>query len=137
MRRDATDFSGYAQTSRDIANRWTTANPNSNIPRFQIDYAESVKSAAQDLSSYYRYSDLNVVSATSVRMRNVSLAYALPAKYSKLIGMKGVKLTAQANNLWLWTAAGDDLDPESMSLNNGTRSLPTPKSYLFGLNVNF
>ncbi|GGH64301.1 TonB-linked SusC/RagA family outer membrane protein [Filimonas zeae] len=137
MRRDATDFSGYLQTDKDIANRWTTANPNSDIPRFQVDYAEAVRNSANDLSSYYRYSDLNVVSATSVRMRNLSLAYALPAKYSRLIGMKGVRLTAQANNLWLWSAAGDDLDPETMSLNSPTRTLPTSRSFLFGLNVNF
>lgn len=136
MRRDAIDFSGYTQTNRDIANRWTAADPDSDVPRFQIDYAESVKNAAQDLSTYYRFSDLNVVSATSVRMRNLSLSYALPGKYSRLIGLKGIKLTAQANNLWLWTAAGDDLDPETMSLNTGTRSLPTSKSFLFGLNVN-
>ncbi|RXK83135.1 SusC/RagA family TonB-linked outer membrane protein [Filimonas effusa] len=137
MRRDATDFSGYTQTNRDIANRWTVNNPNSTVPRFEIDYPDLLKAQATTLSSFYRYSDVNVVNATTVRLRNISLSYSLPQQYSQLIGLKGMKLTAQVNNLWLWSAAGDGLDPESASLNNGVRNLPTPKTFLFGLAINF
>lgn len=137
MRRDATDFSGYAQTNRDIANRWTVNNTGSTVPRFEIDYPDALKAQAATLSSLYRYSDVNIVSATSVRLRNISLSYALPYQYSKVVGLKGVKLTIQANNLWMWSAAGDGLDPESASLNSPTRSLPMAKTFLAGVSVNF
>lgn len=136
MRRDAMDFSGTTQENRQLANRYTDANPNGN-PRLELDYPDALKSYAATLSSYWRYSDAQVVSATSVKLRNLYMSYTLPQQLCKSLYAKNVKFTAQANNLWMWSKAGDDLDPETMSLNSGTRSLPTQRSFLFGAAVTF
>lgn len=129
LRKDVMSLDGYDQTDRALANRYSASNPNG--MRVEIDYPSTYLTYVSSLSQYYRFSDVNVVSATSVRLRSVALSYALPGNYCRFLHIKDVRLTAQANNLWLWSAAGNDIDPETFGLNTGTRSLPTPKSYLF------
>lgn len=130
LRKDVMSLDGFDQTDRGIVNRWSATNPDG--LRVEKDYPTAYNSYVGSLSKYYRYSDANVASATSVRLRNVSLSYTLPAGICRTLHMKQVKFTAQANNLWLWAAAGNDIDPESFSLNSGTRSLPVSKTFLFG-----
>lgn len=137
MRKDAISLNGFTQTDESLARRYTDNNQNTDVPRLQIDYPASMAAYASTLSTLYSYSDIQVVSAASMRLRNVALAYALSGKYCKLLHVKGIRLTAQANNLWLWTANNDDIDPETFSLNTGYRNLPTPKSYLFGASLTF
>lgn len=133
LRKDVISLSGFDQTDRSIANRWSAANPGG--LRVEMDYPAAYNSYVGSLSQYYKYSDANVASATSVRLRNVSLSYTLPAGVCRTLHMKNVKFTAQANNLWLWAAAGNDIDPESFSLNSGTRVLPVSKTFLFGASI--
>lgn len=137
LRRDLVDFSSTTQTDQAIVNRWTAANPNSGFTRLIYDYPDNLQSYAATLATYYRYSDQNVASASYVRLRNISLSYGLPASVLKKLKIQQVKLTAQVNNPFLWAAAGDDIDPETYSLNSGTRNLSTPRSFLMGLAVTF
>lgn len=138
LRKDVLDFSTNYPTDVDLANRWTPSNPDSNIPRALFDYPLALQSnGASTLSSLYRYADINVASASFVRLRNISFSYAVPKTFLKKVNLQQVKFTAQANNPFLWAAAGDDIDPETYSLNSGTRSLSTPRSFLFGLAVTF
>jgi len=137
LRRDVLDLSGTTQTDVDLVNRWTESNPNTTIPRLELDYPNVLKPSALTLSSLYRYADIQVASASFVRLRNISFSYAVPKSFLKKLSLQQVKITAQANNPFLWAAAGDDIDPETYSLNSGTRNLNTPKSYLLGLAVTF
>lgn len=138
LRKDKLDFaSTTVQTSQQIVNRWTAENPNSGFTRMIFDYPDNLQSYASYLSTYYRYADVNVASATYVKLRNISLSYTLPAAALKKLKVQQVKLTAQVNNPFLWSAVGDDIDPETYSLNSGTRNLSTPASYLMGLAVTF
>ncbi|WP_442589304.1 SusC/RagA family TonB-linked outer membrane protein [Pedobacter sp. AW31-3R] len=137
LRKDLIDFSSYTQTNENIVNRWTAENPNSGFTRLIYDYPENWQSYATYLSTYYRYSDSNVASATYVRLRNISLSYSLPQSALRKLKMQQIKVTAQVNNPFLWAAAGDDIDPETYSLNSGTRNLSTPRSFLMGLAVTF
>lgn len=137
MRKDAIKLYGFDQKDESLARRYNENNTNTAIPRLQVDYPAALVAYASTLSTYYSYSDLQVVSAASMRLRNVALAYTLSGRYCKLLHVKGLRLTAQANNLWLWTANNDDIDPETFSLNTGSRNLPTPKSYLFGAALSF
>jgi hypothetical protein len=72
-----------------------------------------------------------------VKLRNISLSYTIQGDFLKRIHMTNLRLTAQANNLWYWSAAGKDIDPEAYNLNGGARGLTIPKSFLFGLSVGF
>ncbi|UYQ94307.1 SusC/RagA family TonB-linked outer membrane protein [Chitinophaga horti] len=137
LRKDAMDFSGVTQIDEDITKRYRDGFTSTTVPRLEIDYPASLLSHVGTLSTLYRYSDINVADASSVRLRNLSLSYALPASATRFLHMRGLKLTAQANNLWMWTAAGDNIDPETFNLKSGTRNLPAPKSFLFGAALNF
>ena len=138
LRKDVLDFSTNYPTDVDLANRWTPSNTESNIPRAIFDYPLALQSnGASTLSSLYRSADINVANASFVRLRNISFSYAVPKTFLKKVSLQQVKFTAQANNPFLWAAAGDDIDPETYSLNSGTRSLSTPRSLLFGLAVTF
>jgi TonB-linked SusC/RagA family outer membrane protein len=137
MRKDVISLSGFEQTDESLARSYSDNNQNTDIPRLQMDYPTTIQSYASTLSTYYAYSDIQVVSAASMRLRNVALSYNLPSRYCNLLHVKNIRLTAQANNIWLWTANNDDIDPETFGLNSGSRNLPTPKSYLFGASLSF
>ncbi|RYG15065.1 MAG: hypothetical protein EOO07_16240, partial [Chitinophagaceae bacterium] len=90
---------------------------------------------AGNILSLWRNSDANVADADYVKLRNASLSYNLPKSFADKIKISSAKLTFQMNNIWYWSAAGNGIDPETFSLNSGTRNLPLPKTYLFGFNL--
>jgi hypothetical protein len=89
------------------------------------------------INSQFRAADVNVFSADYIKLRNISLAYNLPKAMVTKVGLASARLTGQVNNLWYASAAGDDIDPETYSLNSGSYSVPLPKSFLIGVNVTF
>lgn len=107
------------------------------MPRLYFEYPNAIKNYASTLSDYWRYGDNQILSADYVKLRTVSLSYNIQADFLKHIHMTNLRLTAQANNLWYWSAAGKDIDPEAYNLNGGARGLVIPKSFLFGLSVGF
>ncbi len=131
MRKDVIDMSSDALTDMAIAERYTTASPNNNT-RLLVDFADNIRSSAGTISSQWRNSDVNVVNGDYVKLRNVSLSYSLPKAFANKLAIASAKLTFQMNNIWYWSAAGDDIDPE---VYGGSRNLPLPKTYLFGFNL--
>lgn len=120
-----------------ITSTVTTNGQQNNLPRIWVDYPEitNVINNASNILNLWRNSDANVADADYVKLRNVSLSYNLPKSFADKIRISSAKLTFQMNNIWYWSAAGNDIDPETFSLNSGTRSLPLPKTYLFGFNL--
>lgn len=135
MRKDVSNLYDNTVTDEEITNRWKNGNT-PGLPRLYIDYAESALFYASTLSDYWKNSDNQILDASYVKLRNLSLSYNVANRISKMINVSSIRLTAQVNNLWYWSAAGDDIDPETYSLNSGTRSIPIAKTFLFGLNVN-
>ncbi|MEN2401735.1 SusC/RagA family TonB-linked outer membrane protein [Flavobacterium sp. MC2016-06] len=134
MRKEVLDMSSDAVNLSSISDRYTDTNQNGNT-RLYVDLDESVRNYAGTISSQWRNSDVNVVKGDYIKLRNVSLGYNLPKTFSNKIKMASAKFTFQVNNLWYWSAAGNHIDPEVYSANSGTRNLPLPKTYLFGLNL--
>lgn len=137
LRKDVTSLSTLSVNDEDIVNRWTPTNTTTDLPRLLVDYPTALATSAGTLSTLWQYSDKQVLSADYIKLRNVSFSYNLPKGLSNLLKVSSAKITAQANNLWYWSKAGDDIDPETYSLNSGTRSLQIPTSFLLGINVNF
>ncbi len=89
----------------------------------------------------YNYSDARVQSADHVRLREVSLRYAVP---SRLLSfgratpfIKGLNLSVAARNLGLlWRKNTLGLDPDFLYVSNPL-TLPPAVSYVFSLNANF
>lgn len=123
--------------SGDVEHAWTPQNPNSTIPKSSLYYSRQAENYLLYIVDYWRYSDVHVASGNMIRLRNLALSYRLPAKYSKVAGMQNVKFTAQANNLWLWSAAGNGIDPEMRQGNTSDWTLPVQPSYLLRLEITF
>ncbi len=136
LRKDAIDFASDELTNAGLVNRWAEG-ANNDYPRLLVDYPDNLRSGASTLSKLWRYSDQQIVSADYIKLRNIAVGYQLPKQLAHKAGMQNVRLTAQVNNLWTWSAAGNDIDPESYSLNSGTRTLPLAKSFLMGLSLTF
>ncbi|RHR76083.1 SusC/RagA family TonB-linked outer membrane protein [Odoribacter sp. AF15-53] len=88
-------------------------------------------------NDHWRYNDSQVVSASYIKLRNLSLIYNLPSVWLKNTFLKSVSVSAQADNLFFFAANGEKSDPENYNLNNGSRTAPTVPTYSFGINVSF
>lgn len=121
----------------DFASRWKQVGDElkTNVPSY---LSNSSLSYTRREVNYYTYSDINVVSASYVKLRDITLAYSLPALFSKKLQAEQVTFRLQLSNLMLWKANKDDIDPEYMDAISGTRSmLSNQGTVAFGLNVRF
>lgn len=134
MRKETIDMSSDVVNNAGISDRYTDLNTNGNT-RLYVDLAESVRNYAGTISSQWRNSDVNVVDGDYIKLRNISFGYNLPKFIANDLKIASAKFTFQFNNIWYWSAAGNRIDPEVYSANSGTRSLPLPKTYLFGFNL--
>lgn len=136
MRKDVTSLSSNEVTDTDITQRYKNG-ITPELPRLLVDYSEAMIGRASSISSMWQSADVNVIKADYIKLRTISLAYNLPKQLTKKLNIPSAKFTAQVNNLWYASAAGDDIDPESYSLYTGIRTLQNPKSFVFGLNLTF
>jgi len=136
MRKDVTPLGSNDISDLDITQRYKNG-ITPELPRLYVDYAEAMLNRATSISTMWQKADVNVVKADYVKLRSISLGYNLPKQFLKKLNIPSAKFTAQVNNLWYASAAGDDIDPESYSLNSGTRTLQNPKSFVFGINLTF
>lgn len=65
----------------------------------------------------YRYAhrpfpDRNLYSATYVKLREVAVTYQLPSRWLDKISLRNASLSVVGNNLFVWTEAGNGVDPE-------------------------
>lgn len=67
--------------------------------------------------NYYSYGDLNVISASYVKMRDITLAYSLPQNILDRLHSKQITLRAQVSNIMLWKANKFGIDPEFQGAN--------------------
>ncbi len=136
LRLDVIDINSDDLINEKLVNRWSDGTM-ADYPRLLVDYPQDKVTYSNTLGTLWRNADIHVRSADYIKLRNVALSYNLPQALVNRAGLGSAKLTAQINNLWYWSAAGDGIDPETYSLNGGSRSLPLPKTLLFGFSVNF
>ena len=146
MRRDVNNFysgrlSAQAQTftteniNPEFLNRWQKPGDETitSIPSF---VANSTTSAARRSLNYYTLSDINVTSASFVKMRDITFTYSLSQSFVKKINVDGITIRAQVSNVMLWKANNYGIDPEFQYAFNGARFLPTGQNAIsFGINV--
>jgi TonB-linked SusC/RagA family outer membrane protein len=127
-------FDGNLMT--DFLNRWkkpgdeASTNIPSYIPGFESYFTRSV--------TYYTLGDINVVSASYAKIRDINLSFKLPDNLLRKIKVKSASFTLQATNFMIWTANKKGIDPEYNDLNLGTRALPPFRhSYSIRTNITF
>lgn len=120
--------------SADIADRWRQAGDeaNTNVPAVTADiYGQ--------YSLYrYMYADINVLKGDYIRLREISLSYALPKNLLTALKIEKVNLTGSVSNLGLiWTANKAGIDPDFANFVGNTTNLRPVPTYNFSVNVNF
>ena len=128
LRLDATDMNSY-QMLTDHVNDHTVKH------HYEMPVGSVAQQNASTFSEWWRYSDVHVKPADYIKMRSINVAYHLPDNIIKKMGIGQTKLTLQVNNLFYLSAAGKDIDPESYSLNSGTRTLQQPKTISIGFST--
>lgn len=119
---------GYVNASRDLLNRWTPTNTNTDV-----------KAAFQDPA--ITISDRFIESGTYVRLKNISLGYTLPKRFLGKSGFDALRIYVSAQNLVTWTDY-TGFDPEVSSseqslINKGIDNgiYPNNKSFQLGLSL--
>ena len=90
--------------------------------------------------------EFNVFDATVYRLREITLAYELPASFAKKIGASNISLSLSGRNLWYYAPNFPkhvNFDPEVNSFGSSNTqgielsAAPTTKRLGFNINVTF
>ena len=87
--------------------------------------------------------EANLYDASNIRLRNVQLSYALPAKLLSRTPVQRASIGFSCNNVWLISSHLKGIDPESVFATNTNAtgfengSAPTTRTFLFNLSVSF
>jgi len=89
-------------------------------------------------TEYYTYADINVVSASYIKLRDITLSYELSSGLLKTLHIDAARVYAQTGNFMIWKANKYDIDPEYQGYVNGTRTIPAfSHPFTLGVNVTF
>ncbi|HEY0272533.1 MAG TPA: SusC/RagA family TonB-linked outer membrane protein [Chitinophaga sp.] len=148
MRRDVNQFyagrltnggggSFNGNVSADFAKRWKKPGDEqfTDIPAYSPD---SYYNYSQRNTNYYTQADINIVSASYLKLRDATLAYNLSPAAVRWARIGGAALRVQLNNVLLWKANKYGIDPEFMNYQYGARLMPVGQhSVTMGANINF
>lgn len=130
-----TNFDRGQNTNHDILNRWTADHTDTSLPALMVNSTRS--------GEYIRYSEFNLFSYLDTwvkkqnyfRFQSIRLGYNIPENGLRRIGIKSASVSLEGRNLWVIASNYHNyLDPETMG---NLYAQPIPKSFIFGLNVNF
>jgi TonB-linked SusC/RagA family outer membrane protein len=113
-----------------FADRWKKPGDEAftNIPSYISNQGDSYTRRNLD---YFNYGDVNVISASYVKLRDITLSYDFSSGILRSLNVDHINVYVQGTNYMLWKANKADVDPEYTSLSKGGRS------YSLGLNVTF
>jgi TonB-linked SusC/RagA family outer membrane protein len=134
----ATSYSDLDAMPNEFKDRWTLPGDelSTNVP--SIAYLET---SADFSGTYpyntYNYSTVRVADGGFIRLKQLSLSYAIPAKVLKHIGASTASISAAGNNFWLIYSDKKlkGQDPEFFA--SGGVALPIPKQYTLSLKIGF
>lgn len=133
---DPTNYDRGLNSNRDILNRWTPDHTNTTLPKLMTENdgrtGEYLRYKEQNL---FRELDIWVKKQNYFRFESIRLGYELPEKWLNPVGIKSASVSLEGRNLWVIASNYHNyLDPETMG---NPYAAPIPKSFIFGLNVNF
>lgn len=113
-----------------VLDRWTGEGTSNSVPR-----------VTTGATSNNVFSDYFVEDASYIRIQNIQLGYSIPTQFIEKVGLSKVRLYAAVNNLYTFTKY-KGFDPGASNgapIGGGIDYgfYPVPKTYMFGLNVNF
>ncbi len=106
-----------------LTDTWTPENPNASLPR--IKFATANDNNRKESTFWVRDCDY-------LRLKSLSVGYALPTKLLKKWHLTSASIALQGSNLITWSSITDlGMDPESL------RGYPVQRSYGVTLNLGF
>ena len=130
LRLDVTDMNSYLMTSDHVKDHTVKH-------YYEMPTGSVAQQYASTFSEWWRYCNEQVKPADYIKLRSINLSYHLPEAFTRRIGIGTTRLTLQVNNLFYWSAAGHDIDPEAYALNSAGRTLQQPKTYSIGFSTSF
>ena len=105
----------------DFSKRWKQPGDEAftNVPAYYSLKNTSINET--DVTFLYKYSDVNVLTASYIKLREVSLGYRLPASACKALHVQHASARLQASNLWTIAFNKEGIDPEAFYF-SGARS---------------
>lgn len=117
----------------EILDRWTTPGQITDIPKLYHG----------DRTSVVSNSTLFLEKADFLRLRDITLGYTLPVSFTSKVGISMARVYLRGSNLAVLTGYSGS-DPEistnrnkNISVGFDNRSVPYPRTFTFGLNINF
>ena len=103
----------------EFADRWQKPGDEAltNVPSWVPE--NSINESRRD-TRYYTQGDINILSASFIKLRDITLAWELPKPLVSRIKVKGVRLRLQVSNLMLWKANDYGIDPEFQDASGGS-----------------
>ena len=116
MRNDVNDKFSYRlerNLHNDFALRWKKPGDEActNVPAYYS--LKNTEINETDVTYLYRYADINVLSASYIKLREVSLGYRLPSAACKALHLQSAMVRLQASNLLTIAFNGQGIDPEA------------------------
>jgi hypothetical protein len=116
MRNDVNDKFSYRlerNLHNDFALRWKQPGDEAftNVPAYYS--LRNTEINETDVLLLYRYADVNVLSASYIKLRELSLGYQLPQAACKALHVQNASARLQASNLWTIAFNGQGIDPEA------------------------
>lgn len=107
---------------KDFAKRWQNPGDENvtDVPAYYSLKNSSINET--DLVYLYRYADINILPASYIKLREVSVGYRLPQRACKAIHAQGMNIRVIANNLATIAFNGQGIDPEAHHLSYGSRA---------------
>lgn len=86
---------------------------------------------------YIQYIDQTVQHADYMKLRNIVLGYNFPKRWLLKLGIHGLRLRVQMNNVATWARNSKSIDPEAVNPYTGYTQNKPSKSYTMSLSVSF
>lgn len=109
-----------------MENSWRPDNPNAEYPRLSVDKSSALNNAV--VSDFWKRN------GAYLRLKNVTLGYTFPRRWTNRIGISSLRVYASGYNL-LTATEFKYLDPESTNVATGY--YPQQRTFSFGVDVSF
>ncbi|GAA3594039.1 SusC/RagA family TonB-linked outer membrane protein [Flavivirga amylovorans] len=121
----------------DFFNRWRQPGDENltNVPSFVADISTHNTRRNTD---FYRFGNINVLSADYIKLRDITLSYALPQKALDFLNADNIAFRLQLSNVMLWRKNDRNIDPEFHQSFFGIRSpLINQETITAGIHLTF
>ncbi|TJY66098.1 SusC/RagA family TonB-linked outer membrane protein [Sphingobacterium alkalisoli] len=122
----SSQFANIRIANKDIADRWRQAGDemHTDIPRLVFPEEEGLYNAQSE--NIYRNADINVLDASNLNIRNISLAYRIPGQYLSKLRIPNARIQLNAENVALFAKSAN-----AKNMLGGYRR----PNYVFGLYI--